>query len=129
MRNDIKNHLNIAQTIVPANYQATATGTDVDLANFDAAAVVITVGTATDTGFSFEVQEADDDGTGAPDTYAAVVDADLDGTEPATAVASSTTVLGYHGIKRWLRVVATDTGTGNADFGVAVVRAAGRVKP
>ncbi|WP_432193805.1 hypothetical protein [Streptomyces sp. bgisy027] len=129
MRNDIKNHLSIVQTIEPANYQATETGTDVDLAGFDAAAVVITVGAATDTGFSFEVQEADDDGTGAPDTYAAVAAADLDGTEPATAVAAAVTVLGYHGIKRWLRVVATDTGTGNADFGVAVVRGKGRVKP
>jgi hypothetical protein len=125
MRNDIKNHLAIAQTIEPGNYQATETGTGVDLAGFDAAAVVITVGTATDTGFSFEVQESDASGSG----YTAVATADLDGTEPTTAVAAAVTVLGYHGIKRYVRVVATDTGTGNADFGVAVVRGAGRVKP
>jgi hypothetical protein len=125
MRGDIKNHLSIAQSIEPGNYQATETGTGVDLTGYDAAAVVITVGTATDTGFSFEVQESDALASG----YTAVADADLDGTEPATAVASAVTELGYHGIKRYIRVVATDTGTGNADFGVAVIRGRGRVKP
>lgn len=129
MRQDIKNHIDVVQTIEPAAYTATETGTDVDLANVNAAAVAIIVGAVTDSGFSFEVQEADDDGTGSPGTYAAVADTDLDGTEPTTAVASAVTEIGYHGIKRWLRVVATDTGTGNAVFGVAVIRGRGRVKP
>lgn len=124
MRNDIKNSVSVAQTIVPANYQATETGDTVDLAGFDAAAVVITVGAATDTGFSFEVQDSPNDSD-----WTAVTDDFLDGTEPATAVAAAVTVLGYHGVERYLRVVATDTGTGNADFGVAVVQAKGRKLP
>lgn len=124
-RTDIKNSVSVAQTIEPGNYTATETGTAVDLAGFDAAAVVITVGTSTDTGFSFEVQESDASGSG----YTAVATADLDGTEPTTAVAASVTELGYRGIRRYLRVVATDTGTGNADFGVAVVRGKARKYP
>ena len=124
-RTDIVSNISVAQTIEPGNYQATETGTGVDLAGFDKAAVVITVGTSTDTGFSFEVQESDTLGSG----YTAVDDADLEGTEPTTAVASSVTEIGYKGIKRYVRVVATDTGTGNADFGVAVVRGGARKYP
>lgn len=129
MRTDIKNNIAIAQTIAPANHQATVTGDDVDLAGFDSAAVVIDVGTVTADDFAIEVQHADDDGSGAADTYEAVTADDLDGTEPATLTADGVVVIGYHGVKRWLRVVATDGGTGNADFGVSVVRGAPRVKP
>ncbi|WP_432135867.1 MULTISPECIES: hypothetical protein [unclassified Streptomyces] len=125
MRNDIKNHVSLAQTLVPAARTATATGTAVDLAGFDAAAVVIDVGAVTDASFSIEVQESDSSGSG----YTAVADTDLDGTEPATLTASSQTVIGYHGIKRYIRAVATDAGTGDAAFAVSVIRGAGRVKP
>ncbi|MFM9634376.1 hypothetical protein ACKI10_43345 [Streptomyces galilaeus] len=125
MRNDVKNHLSLAQSIVPAAYTATATGTGVDLANFDAAAVVINVGAVANNAFSVEVQESDALASG----YTAVANADLDGTEPATLTASTVTVIGYRGIKRYIRAVATDAGTGDAAFGVTVVRAAGREKP
>ncbi len=124
MRNDIKNHLSIAQTLVPAARTASANGTAVDLAGFDAAAVVIDVGAVTDANFSIEVQESDESGSG----YTAVAAADLDGTEPATLTANTVTTIGYHGIKRYIRAVATDAGTGDAAFGVSVVRAKGRVK-
>ena len=125
MRNDIKNHISVAQTLVPAARTATATGSAVDLAGFDAAAVVIDVGAVTDANFSIEVQESDSSGSG----YTAVANTDLDGTEPATLTANSQTVIGYHGIKRYLRAVATDAGTGDAAFAVSVIRGAGRVKP
>jgi hypothetical protein len=124
MGTDLKSSISPVASIIPANYQATETGDGVDLTGFDSAAVVIGVGAATDTGFSFEVQESDDDSD-----YAAVASSDLDGTEPATAVASALTVLGYRGIKRFIRVVATDTGTGNADFGVTVIRGKARKHP
>lgn len=127
MRNDIKNHLQVAQTLAPAARTATATGGGVDLANFDAAAVVFDVGTVTNDAFTFQLQESDDDGS--TDAYAAVAAADLDGAYPDAPTADTVTVIGYHGIKRWIRVVATDGGTGDASFGVSVVRAKGRVKP
>lgn len=125
MRNDIKNHISVAQTLVPAARTATATGSAVDLAGFDAVAVVVNVGAVTDGSFSIEVQESDASGSG----FAAVASADLDGTEPATLTANTQTVIGYHGIKRYLRAVATDAGSGDAAFAVTVVRGAGRVKP
>lgn len=125
MRTDIKNHIAMAQTLVPAARTATATGSAVDLAGFDAAAVVISTGVVTDGSFSIEVQESDASGSG----YTAVANSDLDGTEPATLTANTVTVLGYHGIKRYIRAVATDAGPGDAVFEVTVIRGNGRVKP
>lgn len=125
MTTDIKNHLSVVQSIAPAAYTATATGTGVDLAGFDAAAVQITVGAVANNAFSVEVQESDASGSG----YTAVATADLDGTEPATLTAATTTLIGYHGIKRYIRAVATDTAAGDAVFGVSVIRGNGRVKP
>lgn len=125
MRSDIKNHVDLVQSIAPAAYTANTTGTGVDLANYNAAAVVITVGAVTSGAFSFEVQESDASASG----YTAVSDDFLDGTEPTSITASTVTVIGYHGIKRYLRVVATDTAAGDAVFGVSVLRAKGRVKP
>ncbi|MFD4320115.1 hypothetical protein [Streptomyces sp. NPDC058548] len=125
MRSDIKNSIDVAVTLTPAARVDTATGTGVDLANFDAAAVVISTGVVANGAFSIEVQESDTFGSG----YTAVPNADLDGTEPATLTASTVTVIGYHGIKRYIRAVATDAGTGDASFGVSVIRGKGRVKP
>ncbi|THA78408.1 hypothetical protein E6R60_05860 [Streptomyces sp. A0642] len=123
MRTDIKNSLDVITTLTPAARTAAATGTAVDLANYDAAAVVITTGAVANGAFAVEIQESDASGSG----YTAVANADLDGTEPATLTASTVTVIGYHGIKRYLRVVTT--GTADASFGVTVIRGKGRVKP
>ncbi|CAM5715546.1 hypothetical protein ACTFBT_16115 [Streptomyces microflavus] len=125
MRTDIKNSLSVVSTLAPAARTDTATGTAVDLANYDAAAVVITTGAVANAAFSVEIQESDVSGSG----YTAVATEDLDGTEPATLTATTVTVIGYHGIKRYIRAVATDAGTGDASFGVSVIRGKGRVKP
>jgi len=125
MRTDIKNSLSVVSTLAPAARTDTAIGTAVDLANFDAAAVVITTGAVANAAFSIEIQESDVSGSG----YTAVANADLDGTEPATLTATTVTVIGYHGIKRYIRAVATDAGIGDASFGVSVIRGKGRVKP
>ncbi|MDX2623847.1 hypothetical protein PV356_30790 [Streptomyces sp. WI03-5b] len=123
MRTDIKNSLAVVTTLAPAARTAAATGTAVDLANYDAAAVVITTGAVANPAFAVEIQESDQSGSG----YTAVANADLDGTEPATLTASTVTVIGYHGIKRYIRAVTT--GTADASFGVTVIRGKGRVKP
>lgn len=124
-RTDLKNHLSLAQSIVPAAYTATATGTGIDCANYDAVAVQINVGAVANNAFSVEVQESDALASG----YTAVATADLDGTEPATLTANTVTVIGYHGTKRYVRAVATDTAAGDAAFGVIVIRGKGRVQP
>ncbi|MFW6091296.1 MAG: hypothetical protein ACODAF_05425 [Actinomycetota bacterium] len=127
MRQDIKNHISIAQSIAPGDHDSTQTGDGVDLANFDAAAVVFDVGTVTNDDWTFAIQESDDDGD--EDAYSAVDSDYLDGSTPDEPSSDTVTVVGYHGVKRWIRVVATDGGAGDAVFGVSVVRARGRVRP
>lgn len=125
-RSDIKSHVSVAQIIPPAAYTATHTpASGVDLAGFDAAVVVIEVGAVSSGAFSFEVQHSDSASSG----FTAVDDAELDGTEPTSITATTVTEIGYRGIKRYLRVVATDTAAGDAVFGVHVVRAKGRKLP
>lgn len=118
---DLANKISPVETISPDQHTATQTGDAVDREGFHSAAVVLQVGTVADDAFSVEVQEADDDGSGSPDTWAAVDDDDLDGTEPGTLTADTITVIGYRGNKRHLRVVATDDGTADANFGAVVV--------
>lgn len=130
---DLKAHISPAQTLRPAARTADANGENVDLANFDAAVVVIDVGTWTDGTHTFEVQEADDDGSGSPDTWAAVADADLDGSEPVVDGAADDDQIyeiGYIGGKRWLRVVVTvASATTGAVYAATVVRGKGRNLP
>ncbi|MFC4333868.1 hypothetical protein [Salininema proteolyticum] len=128
-RTDIKNNVAVAESIRADQHTATVTGENVDLAGFDAAAVVFQVGTVANNDFTFEVQEADDDGTGSPDTYSAVASDDLDGTAPDAPSANTVTTVGYHGIKRWLRVVATSGGTGDVNMCVSVLEAKPRTLP
>lgn len=125
MRTDLKNRIAVEQSITPGNYTADDTGANVDLANRASAAVVISVGDYTDGTHTFQVEEADDDGTGSPDTFSAVADSDLDGTEPtvdAAGDADAVHIIGYHGAKRWLRVTTSTSGTtSGADYEAAVV--------
>jgi len=125
MRNDLKNHLSVVRGLAPGVHSTTQTGTGVDLANYDSAMVIIDVGAVTNDDFNIDVQESDELSTG----YTNVADADLDGTELVDVVANTQTVIGYHGIKRYIRVLATDKGAGDATFSALVVRGAGRVKP
>lgn len=129
MRTDLVSHIDPAVTLAPAAKTASANGTGVDLANYDAAVVEIHVGAWTDGSHTFEVQESDSSGSG----YTAVADAYLDGTEPAVTsapTASQIYKIGYKGIKRYLRVITTVTGTTTgAVYGVTVLRGKPRVKP
>lgn len=128
-RTDIKSSVGIAECIRAAQHTATVTGQDVDLAGFSAAAVVFQVGAVANDAFTYEIQAADDDGTGAPDTYAPVAAEDLDGTVPDAPTANTVTIVGYHGIQKWLRVVATDGGTGDVNMCVSVMRGKPRKLP
>ncbi|WP_289009505.1 hypothetical protein [uncultured Thermomonospora sp.] len=116
MSRDLKNNVTAVQTLAPAEYDTTADGAAVDLANYSSAMVVIAAGTATGTNpsFTFEIQHSDSSGSG----YTAVDDADLDGTEPVITGNNDEAVykIGYKGTKRYLRaniktVGGTDTPT------------------
>ena len=115
----------------------TINGSDTDTSGYDGAMFYIIPGTYTDGTHTFTIQEAPDNGSGAPGSYAAVAVTDL-----VTWQATSTTVLtpvkatdangnvtgniqpqaisssatniyqrvGYIGLKRWVRCVVVSTG-------------------
>jgi len=130
----LEQHISVAQSLRPqeVNADATVTGEDVDLAGYDAATVVIDVGAwATDGTNTFEVQEADDDGAGSPDTYAAVAAADLNGTEPVVDGATDDDQiyqLEYIGGKRWIRVVVVTTANTSGTLQLAASVARGKAR-
>ncbi|MGI5443818.1 hypothetical protein ACQEV4_42700 [Streptomyces shenzhenensis] len=128
MRQDLANHINPAFSLPPASRTAAANGTGVDLAGFDAAAIVIEAGAAggTTPSFTFEVQDSDDNTTFTP------VSSDfLEGTEPVITAGNSITKLGYHGIKRYVRVAITAAAGSSPTLlcSALVIRGKGRVKP
>lgn len=126
MSKDLYNNLLVKQTIVPAVRTATATGTGTgvdrkeDGCDYQSALVVVVTGTITDGTHTVEVQDSDDN-----TTFTAVADAYLQGAEPAIVAADDNKVfeVGYIGLRRYLRVVVTVSGspaTGGA-IGAAVV--------
>lgn len=133
-RGDLKNNIGVAASLMPANRSDPSlpvNGTGVDLTGFDSALVVINVGTlggsATPT-MTFEVQESDDNST-----FTAVADGDLNGTEPVIAAANDEQIhlIGYKGIKRYIRVAITaKAGTTPAlPCSATVLRGRGRKLP
>lgn len=127
MRTDLYPHLAPLPSLAPAARTASANGTGVDLANYDAAVALIHAGTWTDGTHTFELQDSDDNAS-----FTAVADAYLSGTEPVVSsapTASQVYRVGYHGIRRYLRVVVTAAGTTTgAVYGASIVRGKGRVK-
>jgi hypothetical protein len=117
---------------IAARTNGTVNGTAVDRyaggAGFQDALVVIHTGTLTDGVHTFELQDSDD-GT----NFDPVADEFLQGTEPATVAASDDNkifLVGYKGIRQYLRVSVTTTGaTTGGVFGAQVVLASPRVAP
>ncbi len=132
-----------AQTINQAS-GALVSG-NVDLAGFNAAQVVVHFGEIIEMGASpvgsaqiaVKLEHADDDGSGAPSTYANVTDADVTGVSGIAAgvVASPNSDLapvtvGYVGDKRFIRATLTPTGlTTGGPVGVIVNRGHPRHAP
>lgn len=124
---DLYNEISVAQSLPPAARTASATGTAVDLANFDAAVVVVETGTVSDGTHTIEIQESADNST-----FAAVDDAELQGTEPAIGPADDNKVyeIGYLGTKRYIRVAVNVAGaTTGGVYAAHVVRGRARKMP
>ena len=118
----------VTQIAPQALTSSPADGADVDLQDANGATFMIQVGAWTDGTFTFEFEEADDDGTGSPDTYAAIADADLDTTEPVVSDATdddSIIEVSYLGDARFVRITCVVTGspTTGAEIGAFVERA------
>lgn len=125
MNFDIKNNVDVAQSIAPqqltGTVTATATAVGVDLRGYNAAMAVINCGLAAGTSpsFTFQVEDSDDNST-----FTAVASTSLSGTEPTVTTANDNAVyrIGYKGAKRYLRVaVPTTAGTSPTLFVAASI--------
>jgi hypothetical protein len=112
---EIVNDVSILSSVRHAAQAATANGTSVDLAGYEAAVALLNVAAlgGTTPAATYQLQESADDVT-----YTAVAAADLvapgggAGAQPAAFTAAGLTVLGYRGSKRYLRWALTAlTGT------------------
>ena len=115
------------QTLVPKAYTASTNGNNIDRyrnGGYQALTLMLLPGLWTDGTHAFVIEEADDNGSGAPGTFSTVAVADLLYDANANAAggtftsitAATTTVqrIDYIGRKRWVRTryVATGTTTG-----------------
>ncbi|WP_421579495.1 hypothetical protein, partial [Shinella sp. M31] len=104
----------------------TTTGTGVDLAGFESAAVVINTGAIAGSGvFNVTLEESDVSGSG----YTAVAASKIQGTLPTPLAASTVYKLGYLGDKRYIRPVLTLASGTSIVAGAVVLKGNARSKP
>lgn len=120
---DIVTNVKIEQSLNPQTIQGSALNSgNIDMQGAETAAIVVLVGNIADTldsthRIDVKIEHADDDGTGAPGSYAACADADvLNFTGLASGVFLSIDAAGkkqkrhvieYKGGKRFVKVTAT----------------------
>lgn len=113
---DLFHNVLVTQHLSPINSMVTRTSTTVDLQGYNSASVVVAVGQSGDTlsgsvYWTLKLQHSDDDSS-----YSDVTAAELNSAN-ATVVVNSSSLdrtsysFGYAGNKRYLKAVATPTGT------------------
>lgn len=104
---------------------------NVHMEDAEAVEFYMIVGNYTDGTYTPEVQEADDDGAGAPGAWADAPDDSLLGTEAAAALSGAGVAkIGYRGIKEWLRLNVVSTGvTTGATVAVIAIKGFLRFNP
>ena len=124
---DLYNNLEVVSIIDPVTVTdggAPAAVGDIDLAGFNSALIVYSVGTEAGTlsgtlYHTLKLEHADDDGTGSAGDYSAVAAADVLGVTPAQGIIftiddpekdNAVYKCGYVGGKRFLRITAAETG-------------------
>jgi len=119
MRRTIYNTAKAVLSLAPAVRTTSANGTAVDLGPARSALLVVVAGTVTDGTHTVSLEESANGSTG----WAAVADADLQGTEPAVTSSTDERLyeVGYVGSKRYVRPVVTVTGTPATGGSIACV--------
>jgi hypothetical protein len=116
---DLASNIGVAQTLPPVDYAATTKGTEVDLRDFDSAAIVVNTGAITSAGkYVVSVQESD---TTTDGDFGNVDADDLVGSLPSELAATSTYKVSYIGTKRYIRAVITKTSGTSIIAGAVVV--------
>jgi hypothetical protein len=114
---DLKSNLDFVASFAPAARTASANGTAVDLAGFNASLILINAGTITDGTHTPKLQESDDNST-----FTDVDSSDLLGSF-AALTSNSIQKVGYIGNKRYLRAVVTVSGaTTGGVYAATIVR-------
>ncbi|MFD9047682.1 hypothetical protein [Streptomyces zaomyceticus] len=128
---DAYNSITVRETLPIATRTASANGTGVDRAAggamFQDALVIVHTGTITDGTHAVDVQESDDNSS-----FTSVAASELQGAEPSIVAADDNKmyVVGYKGLKRYLRVAVTASGTTSGGvYGASVVLANPRTAP
>ncbi len=102
---DIKNHIDVVNSIDPDDYTATINGLGIDLQGFEGSAVVFSVGTVTDGTHTPKIEESDDNSN-----WTNVALADQEGLL-SDLTSDTNQRVGYKGTKRYLRAVLTVSAT------------------
>jgi hypothetical protein len=133
---DLYHSVATSQPLNPVTSTATKTSSTIDLQGFNSAMVVFLLGNPGDTlsgaiFWTLKVQHSDDDSS-----YSDVTTADLNNTAATTVVNSNALAnqaygFGYVGSKRYLKAVATPTGThtNGTPIGVLAMRASAAYRP
>ncbi len=126
---DLYHNVLVSQHLSPVVSTATKTSSAIDLQGYNAASVVFSIGQSGDTlsgslYWTLKLQHSDDDST-----YTDTVLADLNNSALTVVVNSSsldraTYNFGYQGAKRYLKAVATPTGThtNGTPIGIIAIR-------
>jgi hypothetical protein len=129
MSRDLDKEISVGISIVSALKSTSGNGTGVDLLGFTKVAAVSVAGAITDGTHALKLQDSDDNATWAD------VDAEyLSGAFTnltSSAGGSAAQEVGYLGSKRYLRAVATVTGSPSTGgiYGVVIVRSGARRLP
>lgn len=136
---DLYHNVKVAQALAPsAKLTGTINGADIDMSGFESVLFTVDVGVWTDGTHTLKLQDAPDNGAGAPGAYSDVPAANLHGAFVAitsAGQANQTQKVGY--IKyntsspaRWVRLVSTVAGTTTgAIYGASVALAGARNLP
>lgn len=117
--------VNVVSPVVGSNGSAPAAVSDVDLAGYNSALILFSLGLESGTlsgslYWTLKLEHADDDGTGAAGSYADVAAKDVLGVTPASGIICTVDApaedekvykIGYVGGKRFLKFTIAETGT------------------
>lgn len=116
---DLASNIKVENTLKPAAYIANETGETIDLRGYNSAAIQLLTGTITDGTHTLTIQESDDG-----ISWNDVDPGELNGTfEDITTANAGNQKVGYHNIKRYLRVNVTVAGaTTGGVYSVVVIK-------
>ena len=118
MKNDGSLTSKVASAIAPATYTATETGTGFDTQGFEFCEIVLHAGTFTgDETMTLTVETSTAIGSG----YAAISGAAFTAISTANDAAIYRGIVRLDGAERYVRCVGTNTGTGNAVYGIVAI--------